>query len=123
MTYDKIEDLVKHGNAFNIIIRHEYRESVNKHNWCLYVIIFPSHPLYKKACKNTVDYDTDLGDKIYPNFHCGCTYYNKQFTYVKIGCDYMHVGDEEIWHENKLPAQVDLDAEELYEYFDKYSSK
>ena len=123
MKFEKTEHLVKRGKGFNILIIHDYSEILNEHSWCLYVLIFPSHPLYEEACKNTRSYDTDLGDKIYPNFHCGCTYYDKQSTYVKIGCDYMHVGDEELWHESTMPAQVDLDAEELYEYFDNYQSK
>lgn len=119
MKYEKLEHFVKRGQNFNIVVIHSYREGLKEHSWCLYVILFPAHPLYKKAIQNDSDYDTDLGNKIYPWFHGGCTFYNKQSNYVKIGCDYMHIHDDEFVHESEMPAQVDLDAEDMFEYFDK----
>jgi hypothetical protein len=89
-----------------------------EHHWTLYVKIFPKHPLAQKAaqCKN--DYDCDLGDKIYPNFHCGCTYYHRTEDYVQIGCDYQHLGDEWFWKQAEMPSEVLADAKDLFEFFE-----
>lgn len=119
MKFIKTEQFLKKGNDFNILIIHDYNDYLFEHGWCLYVRIFKNHPLFEKASKNDCDYDMDLGNEIYPHWHCGCTYYNKQSTYIQIGCDYKHIGDEELWHESEIPAQVDLDAEELYDFFEK----
>lgn len=91
----------------------------NENAWCLYVIIGEKHSLYRKACMNTSDYDTELGDKIYPNFHCGCTYYKKETRQVKIGCDYQHLGDEYIYQNlsTDIPDEILQDAKDLYKWF------
>lgn len=113
------------GKDFNVEIKHTYRnlgvsmyDLLGEHTWCLYVIIGPKHRKSRRARANKRDYDTDLGDKIYPNWHCGCTYYSKQKTYVKIGCDYNHVGDEYFSHCDKLPQEILDDAEQLYKFFE-----
>ncbi len=113
------------GKCFNIEIKHTYRsldvdidDLLGGHTWCLYVIIGTEHRKSRRARANKRDYDTDLGDKIYPNWHGGCTYYNKQRTYVKIGCNYNHLGDEYFEQCAKLPQEIIHDAEQLYKFFE-----
>lgn len=87
--------------------------------WCLYVVIGKGHPLYEKACENKTDYDTDLGDKIYGAWHGGCTYYKKDVDFVKIGCDYQHLGDE-CYYKNlseEIPEDIETDFNDLYNFF------
>jgi len=109
------------GEHFNVEIKHTFRGSggyLGEHNWCLYVVIGTEHRKSRRARAAKYDYDTDLGDKIYPDWHGGCTYYNKQKTYVKIGCDYNHSGDEYYSHCDKLPREILEDAEKLYRFFE-----
>ena len=75
--------------------------------------------MFKPACENKVDYDTELGDKLYDKFHCGCTYYNKQKDWVEIGCDYQHLGDEWFMKQKNLPREIVADAEALFEYMEE----
>ena len=130
MTANEFNDKLKHidtwrakGNNFWVEIKHWFDpipiclDYKPEHHWTLYVKIFPKHPLAQKAgqCKN--DYDCDLGDKIYPNFHCGCTYYQRTKHYVEIGCDYQHLGDEWFWEQAEMPSEVLADAKDLFEFF------
>lgn len=116
---EKIDVYQLKGEQFTVEIKHCEREFSGEQAWCLYVIIHKGHPLYEKACQNEEDYDTYLGDKIYDDWHGGCTYYNKQATFVKIGCDYQHLGDESIYMSRStvLPDVILADAKRLYEYF------
>lgn len=118
----KDEWFIKSYKCFNVSIVHWVNKynPFNEHNWCLYVTIFNEHPLYEKAQQNTKDYDLDLGNEIYPNFHAGCTFYNKQIDYVKIGCDYQHLGDEYFGRCSELPNEILADAKELYDWFENY---
>ena len=124
--------VIKHINVFDLngkhfkvqakqTVRNYYGIMPNENAWCLYMILYPSHPLFEQAAANTTDYDTDLGNKIYPNWHGGCTYYHKNNDYVKIGCDYQHVGDEEIEHDfsDGINGIVLYDMRNLYEFFSK----
>lgn len=113
------------GTGFSVEISHVFRpgfldEGIEAtHNWCLYVIIFSQHPLFNSACRNEVDYDTDLGDRLYNSFHQGCTYYNKQKDWVKIGCDYQHLGDKWFMQQKDLPSEIVADAKALFEYMEQ----
>lgn len=120
----KKDEWLIRGTGFSVKISHVFRKGFpslgieSNHAWCLYAMIFSNHPLFKKACKNKVDYDVDLGDKLYSNFHCGCTYYNKQANYVEIGCDYQHLGDEEFMASAELSDEILADAKTLFEYME-----
>ena len=103
------------GLKANVSITHTNR--FGEHCWCLYVLIFNTHPLFEKAYKNKSDYDLDLGDELYGAFHGGCTYYNKQKDWVKIGCDYQHLGDERFLEQEDLPQEIIADARDLYNFF------
>lgn len=118
----KKEEWFIRGNNFTVSITHVLRKGYPAegieptHCWCLYATIFPKHKLFEKACENKNDYDTDLGDKLYGDFHCGCTYYNKQKDYVKIGCDYQHIYDKYYEQCSDLPDEILKDAEDLFNY-------
>lgn len=117
------------GTEFSVKISHVFRKGFpnlgieDNHAWCLYTMIFNKHPLFKKACKNKVDYDTDLGNKLYPNFHWGCTYYSRQANYVEIGCDYQHLGDEKFMASAELSDEILKDAKELFEYMEEKANE
>lgn len=107
------------GDNFTITITHVLGRCSDEkpvHCWCLYVTISSGHRLFDEACNNTVDYDCSLGDKIYGKFHGGCTFYSKQRSYVKIGCDYQHLWDDYYMECEKLPGDILDDAEELFEF-------
>lgn len=113
------------GTHFNVQIKHWYTKGYEDldirgtHHWCLYAVIGEEHPLFENAIQNECDYDTDLGNEIYPKFHGGCTYYNKQLTYVKIGCDYNHIYDEYYVSCEELPSGIEQDAKELFDWFNE----
>lgn len=118
----KREEWIIRGDNFSVSITHVFRRGypeegiMPEHCWCLYATIFSKHRLFEKACENKTDYDIDLGDKLYGSFHCGCTYYNRQSDYVKIGCDYQHLGDEYYARCSDLPNDIISDAEDLFNY-------
>lgn len=111
-TYDNFNieiKMWKSPDELDVGVRGEY-------HWCLYVTIFKGHRLFEKASNNKSDYDMDLGNAIYPGFHCGCTYYNKQADYVKIGCDYSHLNDEYFMDSAELPDEIIGDAKDLFDF-------
>lgn len=123
--FSKTESFLLRGKTFSVEVKHwhtngypEFGVSPEEH-WCLYVNIGKKHPLFQSARKNICDYDTDLGQKIYSNWHGGCTYYNKQVSYVKIGCDYSHIFDEEFLGCKEMPSEVEKDARELFSFFEE----
>ena len=124
MKIEKSEHYLIRGKGFNVLIIHWHTEGLPEYmieaeeHWCLYVIIHSVHPLFKKAEQYEND-DYDKGDEIYPDWHRGCTYYNKQKSYIKIGCDYQHLGDEYFGHCKELPSEIESDAQRLYEFFTK----
>lgn len=125
----KVTEYNIRGEHFSIEIKHWYTEGYEKlgingeHHWCMYAVICNDHPLFKKATQNLDDYDTELGNEMYPNFHGGCTYYDKQLTYVKIGCDYHHIGDKYYWECEELPSEIEQDAKELFDWFEARERK
>lgn len=117
------------GTGFSVEISHVFRKGFpnegieDTHSWCLYAVISSHHTLFNSACRNEVDYDTDLGNRLYNSFHGGCTYYNKQKDWVKIGCDYQHLGDERFMQQKDLPSEIVADAKALFEYMEKANDK
>ena len=122
--FSKKEEYKLLGHTFCVIVTHWHTDSyadvdiAPEEHWCLYVVISPKHPLYKQSSENENDYDLELGNKIYPNWHGGCTYYDKQNTYVKIGCDYQHIWDEQYWSCTEMPKGIEDDARDLFKFFE-----
>ncbi len=123
--FSKKEDYKLTGKSFNVIVTHWHTDGypdvgiAPEEHWCLYVIIGNTHPLFERACDNGKDqYGYDHGNEIYPNWHGGCTFYDKQKTYVKIGCDYQHVWDEQYWSCTEMPVDIENDARDLFKFFE-----
>ena len=122
--FSKKEDYRLSGKTFNVIVTHwhtdGYADVVSpEEHWCLYVVIGKDHPLYEMACDNKDDeYGYDTGDKVYDSWHGGCTFYDKQTTYVEIGCDYQHLWDEQYWSCTEMPEDIKNDAMDLYNFFE-----
>lgn len=125
----KVDEWLIQGTNFSVSIRHHFHKGIKEirvedvNNWCLYATIFSKHPLFKKACKNKKDYDLELGDELYRGFHGGCTYYNKQLDYVKIGCDYNHIWDELFQRSTEMPSEIISDAKDLFDYMNSFENK
>lgn len=119
----KSEEWMWKGKDFNVLLRKHKMESTYDNTWCLYAVIGNGHPLFEKASQNTTDYDLELGDELYGNFHGGCTFYAKQATYVKIGCDYKHIDDCYFWRQDELCPELIADAEDLYKCMEKIADE
>ena len=125
----KVDEWFIQGTNFSISIRYHFHKGIKEigvednNNWCLYATIFSKHPLFKKACENKTDYDLELGNEIYSSFHGGCTYYNKQRDYVKIGCDYNHIYDELFQRSAEMPSEIISDAKDLFDYMNSFENK
>lgn len=125
----KVDEWLIQGTNFNVSIRHHLQKgsgelgTEDSNKWALYTNIFSTHPLFKKACKNKNDYDLELGNEIYSSFHGGCTYYNKQLDYVKIGCDYNHIYDEFFERSTEMPSEIVSDAKDLFDYMNSFENK
>ena len=122
---NKSEEWLIRGKKCSVVIKHRTTHEIPgydipmEHCWTMYAIIPPNNKYWMKACDNKTDYDTDLGNKLYNNFHGGCTFYNKQLTYVKIGCDYMHCSDDYYIRSSEMPEEIKDDALDLFNYFEK----
>ena len=122
--FSKKEEYILSGKTFNVIVTHWHTDGYTdiglppEEHWCLYVVLGKTHPLYEKACDNKNDYDLDLGNEVYSNWHGGCTYYDKQNDYVKIGCDYQHAWDTHYWSCTEMPEDIKNDAMDLYNFFE-----
>lgn len=125
----KVDEWLIGGTNFNVSIRRRLIKGcreigvADSNNWFLYATIFREHPLFKKACKNKTDYDLELGNSIYGSFHGGCTYYSKQRSFVKIGCDYVHLWDELFEQSTEMPNELIDDAKDLFDYMNSFKEK
>ena len=124
MEVKKIDVYKAFGKGFSVEAKHFYRkyDIVTPHAWCLYVNINYDHPFYKQAslCE---DYGFDLGNKLYPNWHGGCTFFQKRGSYITIGCDYQHIWDEDYCFTETLPDIVKQDMQDLFDYFNTMYEK
>jgi hypothetical protein len=87
--------------------------------WCVYVYVYPTHPL-----SGSIDLDGGMWQNSLADFplHAGCTFFkvHQQFkgevASVQIGCDYNHYEDDCYSHmATKAEASsVFRDAEELF---------
>lgn len=90
-----------------------------KYLWFLYVYILPNNKLYSELNKTENVDNFEKGDKVYPDFHCGCNFLKVCENAVILGCDYNHAIDIDMKmsHEAVLPEELRADAEHLYNYF------
>lgn len=116
------------GKNFMVqISRWQFQQGSDKYNWNLYCYIYPDHPLFDTF--QTEDYDQ--GSVQFFDWHGGATlmefcYGRKKWnekisaedmphrTAVKIGCDYMHHGDDEFSYWETPCPRLMADARELF---------
>jgi len=108
-----------------------YLPNEGQNKWCLYVYVYPEHPLFKKINPTVGDtistYDERLPDM---PLHGGCTYTKihltddgTRITSIQIGADYSHYGDERYsWITAKEDASdIFYDADVLFKWMQEYS--
>jgi hypothetical protein len=111
-------------------LRNEYLRNEGENKWCVYVYVYPQHPLFKKINPTVGDTITCYDDRL-PNMplHGGCTYTQihltddgKEITSIQIGADYSHYRDERYsFMATKEDAfDVFFDAEQLYKWMQNY---
>jgi hypothetical protein len=105
----------KKEKTFGIQIRSF--ENSDGYGWCLYVLVYDNHPYFEKP--------SELIDIL--DFHGGCTYdekftmspargirydWQKECSYLKIGCDYQHYKDGfcEYHPKDGIPFKIEKDA-------------
>jgi hypothetical protein len=89
--------------------------------WCVYVYVYPDHPLFE-----SIDLNSGVWQDALANFplHGGCSFFrvHQKFkgavTSVQIGCDYNHYGDDRYSHmaTKAKASSVFRDAEELFNW-------
>lgn len=103
-------------------VEHAHEElSLGPNSWCVYVYVYPEHPLFE-----SIDLNEGIWPAVLANFplHEGCSFFwvHQEFggkvTSVQIGCDYNHYGDNCYTHmATKAEASsVFRDAEELFDW-------
>jgi hypothetical protein len=116
------------------VVRHTskaYLPNEGQNKWCMYVYVYPEHPLFKKINPTVGDtistYDERLPDM---PLHGGCTYAKihlsddgTKITSIQIGADYSHYNDERYsWMTAKESASdIFYDADVLYKWMQEYS--
>ena len=119
-----IEHCVNEGNNFEVEIIH-WRltdnpvQAADLNEIIGYATIKQGHPLFNRL----KDIETDDYDKAMDNFpfyfHCGITYVHNNGDNIKVGDDYMHIGDESIERCSELPDEVKYEAEELFKFLEE----
>ena len=117
--------VLRHKNFAVEVSRHvvQIHEELDlgPNRWCVYVYVYPTHPLFGSIDLNGRMWQNPLED--FP-LHGGCSFskVHQQFkggvVSVQIGCDYNHCGDERYSHmATKAEASsVFNDAEELFNW-------
>lgn len=119
-----IEHCVNEGNNFEVEIIHwrifdnpvqaaNLNDVMGNERWNVYATIKPGHPLFN-ILKDVEKDDYNGAMNRFPfDFHGGITYVRNDGDKIKVGDDYMHLGDELIKRCAELPGEVKLEAEEL----------
>lgn len=103
------------GKDFSIEISRHQRPAPHQDEpeyfWCLYVYIYPQHPLFDRIQSERISEDSVCAMP----FHIGCTFNSWYFkgdgkiASKKIGCDYNHLYDDRF-----LRYQTESDAYEVF---------
>lgn len=129
----KVNVYTKEAETFRVEVRHRVLPTENppfiiggfgNNCWYLYVYIYPANKLFDEL-HNCESMDCDKGNEVYPDFHCGCTYFKVKENEIIIGCDYLHITyiDEAVSRLSELPDEISADAEHLYNYFKELEEK
>ena len=93
-------------NNFSVTVEHFTRTPIffneGENSWCVYVYLYPEHPLFKEINPKLGEPLNTWDERFYNiPFHGGCTYAqlhindNGTITSIQLGADYQHFGDEE----------------------------
>lgn len=88
--------------------------------WNVYAIIYKGHPLYEKLSSLKDDEYNNAMDLFPFYMHGGITFVKKNEDNIKLGDDWMHLGDEYFQKCKNLPSEVRIEAEELFEFLSNY---
>lgn len=85
---------------------------VYKYMYYIYITVTNKHDLYRKIAEDlkkmncgNKDFDMDTANKYFKTMHKGCTFAYMCDSFVKVGCDYMHVGDEFEYESSEVVPQ------------------
>lgn len=112
-----------------VVRRHEapevasiYRTSEGPHRWCVYVYVYPTHPIFPRFRGEKTSQPALDGMPL----HAGCTYLQRHYragkiTSIEVGCDYNHYGDEHfgIYATPDQAGEVFRDAEALFAWMNQ----
>ena len=84
--------------------------------WNVYATIKQGHPLFDKMKDVQTDDYSSAMDNFPFDFHGGITYIHNNGDNIKVGDDYRHLGDEYVCKCKELPAEVKVEAEELFKF-------
>lgn len=113
------------GKDFGIIVScHGLdRDAHDNWAWCLYALIYDSHPLFndaESAIENLPWHgDCTYEERFFQEPARGIRYqWQRKGEWLKIGCDYSHYGDEFYRSESPedgIPASIQRDAQALFD--------
>lgn len=86
--------------------------------WSVYAIIKSGHPLFDKLKDIKTDDYYGVMDRFPFDFHGGISYVHNNGDNIKVGDDYIHLGDELIERCSELPGEVKLEAKELFNFLE-----
>ena len=131
-----LEHCVNKGKNFEVEIVHwkmysdevkaklaESLGSMGNECWNVYATINKGHPLYEKLSDLKDDDYYGVMDKFPFKMHGGITYVHNNGDNIKVGDDYLHWGDEYFQKCKELPSEVKIEAEELFEFLNKYKGE
>ena len=111
--WENMESWLKKGITFNVEVkRWSYTSNkILKNMWNIYVYYFRLDDDFDKVKENNDDL---LGY----NFHGGITYHKVEDSFIRIGCDYAHAGDDRFhtYSTKEEALEVFKDADEIYQY-------
>lgn len=122
-----VDVYTKEAETFKVEVRHCVNhapkppfitDGFGRNCWYLYVYIYSANKLFEEL-HNCENMDLDKGNGVYPDFHCGCTYFKVKEKEVILGCDYLHITyiDEVVSKLSELPYIIMSHAEQLYNHF------
>lgn len=115
----------KYGEGFCVeVSRHSVERSMlgqGLHRWCVYVYIYPTHPLFAKIDRSLGMYQDTVRELPLHNgpsfFQCHADN-DGNITSIQVGADYNHLYDDYFTHYETAndAMEVFLDAEDLIKF-------
>ena len=126
MNWNYKEVWTKQSDTFCVSVEHfavevdeRWMRNDGGNRWCVYVYIYPKHPLFKTIIEGEMFQDALIDFPL----HCGCSFIkshrsNKAITSHQIGCDYNHCDDERytMYSSKEDASGVFYDAEQLIKF-------